>query len=112
MPTATMPARQSESELRNIVTETYSLGPDALMNAITSKLSVAFVPGKRAPRQVRPSLGQIWENRRTGRLVEITRLSEGLNGYPLIYAKHIDGLNLPSRATSATEWNRTYNYAG
>lgn len=110
MPTATMPTHRSESELRNIVTENYALGPDALMKAITSTLNVSFVPSKRVPHQVRPALGQIWENRRTGRHIEVTRLSEGINGYPLIYAKHIDLMNAPAQGISATEWHRTYHF--
>lgn len=112
MSTKTITSPHTESELHNIVTETYDLGPDALMKAITSKFSVAFVSKKRAAHQVRPALGQTWENRKTGRPVEVTRLSEGLSGYPLIYAKHTDLLNAPAQGISATEWHRTYNFLG
>lgn len=113
MSTKTITSPRSESELHNIVTEAYDLGPDALMKAITSKFSVAFVSTKKSgPLQVRPALGQTWENRKTGRPVEVTRLSEGLSGYPLIYAKHTDLLNAPAQGISATEWHRTYNFLG
>lgn len=110
MATATKQALRSDSELQNLVNDTYALGPDALTQALTAKFNVAVTASARAARQVRPSLGQIWENRKTGRLIEITRLSEGLSGYPLIYAKHTDLLNAPSQGISATEWHRIYRF--